>query len=185
MPRSERCPFLDVNTILAGFTENLAWLQVDWLGSPACPHSIYLWTEGGWAVCCGSAHPGSTPSTSLRQGSAHEELPCDWCANGNEWEPGWWLETHTQALPLAAVLLCADVPTSLEPLSLGDDSLTWMDEGVRRWTIGFSGINMPGSRQSPVGTIITRAAICPHFQVTRLGLSCNECCCSQFELDNW
>lgn len=82
-------------------------------------------------MCCGSAHPGSTPAPALDKAQRTESFPVTG-ANRNEWEAGLWLETHTQALPLAAVLLCADVPTSLEPLSPGDDSLTWMDEGVSR-----------------------------------------------------
>lgn len=36
-------------------------------------------------------------------------------------------------------------------------------------TQNFSGITISGSRQSFIGAMIAQAAICPHFQITRLG----------------
>ena len=47
-------------------------------------------------------------------------------------------------------------------------------------TQNFSGITISGSRQSFIGAMIAQAAICPHFQITRLGFFFffNRCCVS-------
>lgn len=107
MSSSEGCPLLDINACLAEFTESLAWLQFDWVGSQACPHCIYrqkrdeLFAAGPtpkWV----SQHRTAPPAPALDKAQCMNSIPVYWYANRSR---AWAClqETCHGALQLAAL----------------------------------------------------------------------------------
>lgn len=145
MSRSEGHLLCDINILLAGSTESLAWLQFGWLWSQAWSHYV----ENGDELCAAGPKPKLASPGWHPLHWPWRRIPA-WTASRDTDMPtavGAWtclLETHSRAFWPAAVLTArmSVSPVSLEPTGLG-----WAAEGrVRRMSRGLSGIVISGSR---------------------------------------
>lgn len=148
MSGSERCLSLDVNTFLAKFTKSLTWLQFDWPGSQACPH--YTYREKGDELCAAGPKPkgvSQAPALALDKAQCINSFPGYSCANRSGSLGLSTKDTHPGFPGGSRDATCLTPLSHYSLLSLGDNSLNWMDEGMRRMSDqSFSGVTISGSR---------------------------------------
>lgn len=134
MPRSEGCFLFNMNTFLAGFTESLAWLKFSWLGSQLWQH--YIHRRKGDGLCAAglkpkwTVYPGQHPQPALGEAQGRDSFPGYPCANksGRQGSPTGDVHPGFPA-GRSANYTHVSLPHLIRMLSLGDDSLEWMDEG--------------------------------------------------------